>query len=79
MGALQDVVKAIALNSKRDESRDFATYVQREMLESLRSVEQDDQGPGREAGAVRRADRRRRCRACSRRFRSSPTRRKRSC
>ena len=37
MGALQDVVKAIALNSKRDESRDFATYVQREMIESLKS------------------------------------------
>ena len=38
MGVLQDVVKAIALNSKRDESRDFATYVQREMLESLRNT-----------------------------------------
>jgi N-acetylmuramoyl-L-alanine amidase len=38
MGVLQDVVKAIALNSKRDESRDFATYVQREMLESLRGA-----------------------------------------
>jgi N-acetylmuramoyl-L-alanine amidase len=38
MGVLQDVVKAIAMNSKRDESRDFATYVQREMLESLRSA-----------------------------------------
>ncbi|HUR35186.1 MAG TPA: N-acetylmuramoyl-L-alanine amidase [Vicinamibacterales bacterium] len=38
MGALQDVVKAIALNSKRDESRDFATYVQRELLESLRGT-----------------------------------------
>ncbi len=38
MGALQDVVKAIALNSKRDESRDFATYVQREMLDSLRDA-----------------------------------------
>jgi N-acetylmuramoyl-L-alanine amidase len=36
MGALQDVVKAIALNSKRDESRDFATYVQREMLDKLK-------------------------------------------
>jgi N-acetylmuramoyl-L-alanine amidase len=36
MGSLQDVVKAIALNSKLDESRDFATYVQREMLDSLR-------------------------------------------
>ena len=38
MGALQDVVKAIALNSKRDESRDFATYVQREMIDSLKSA-----------------------------------------
>lgn len=38
MGSLQDVVKSIALNSKRDESRDFATYVQREMLASLRSA-----------------------------------------
>jgi N-acetylmuramoyl-L-alanine amidase len=38
MGALQDVVKAIALNSKLDESRDFATYVQREMLASLRGA-----------------------------------------
>ena len=38
MGALQDVVKAIALNSKRDESRDFATYVQREMMDSLKSA-----------------------------------------
>jgi N-acetylmuramoyl-L-alanine amidase len=36
MGALQDVVKAIALNSKLDESRDFATYVQREMIERVR-------------------------------------------
>jgi N-acetylmuramoyl-L-alanine amidase len=38
MGALQDVVKAIALNSKRDESRDFATYVQREMIDSLKGA-----------------------------------------
>ena len=38
MGALQDVVKAIALNSKRDESRDFATYVQREMMDSLKAA-----------------------------------------
>jgi N-acetylmuramoyl-L-alanine amidase len=36
MGALQDVVKAIALNSKVNESRDFATYVQREMLDTIR-------------------------------------------
>ena len=38
MGALQDVVKTIALTSKRDESRDFATYVQREMMASLKST-----------------------------------------
>jgi N-acetylmuramoyl-L-alanine amidase len=38
MGALQDVVKAIALNTKVNESRDFATYVQREMLDKVRST-----------------------------------------
>jgi len=38
MGSLQDMVKVIALNSKRDESRDFATIVQREMLDSLRDA-----------------------------------------
>lgn len=37
MGALQDVVKTITLTSKRDESRDFATYVQREMMASLKT------------------------------------------
>jgi N-acetylmuramoyl-L-alanine amidase len=36
MGALPDVVKAIALNTKLDESRDFATLVQRAMIEKLR-------------------------------------------
>jgi N-acetylmuramoyl-L-alanine amidase len=36
MGALPDLVKAIALNNKLDESRDFATYVQRAMVERLR-------------------------------------------
>jgi N-acetylmuramoyl-L-alanine amidase len=36
MGALPDFVKAIALNNKLDESRDFATYVQRSMIERLR-------------------------------------------
>jgi N-acetylmuramoyl-L-alanine amidase len=39
MGSLQDVVKAIALSSKVDESRNFATYVQREMVESLRPAD----------------------------------------
>jgi N-acetylmuramoyl-L-alanine amidase len=36
MGALPDFVKAIALNNKLDESRDFATQVQRAMIEKLR-------------------------------------------
>jgi N-acetylmuramoyl-L-alanine amidase len=36
MAALPDFVKAIALNNKLDESRDFATYVQRSMIEKLR-------------------------------------------
>ena len=36
MAALPDFVKAIALNNKLDESRDFATYVQRSMIERLR-------------------------------------------
>ncbi|MGE0706323.1 MAG: N-acetylmuramoyl-L-alanine amidase [Vicinamibacterales bacterium] len=36
MGALQDVVKAITLNNKLDESRDFATLVQSELVTTLR-------------------------------------------
>ena len=38
MGALPDVVKAIALNNKLDESRDFATEVQRAMLDKARGA-----------------------------------------
>jgi N-acetylmuramoyl-L-alanine amidase len=38
MGALPDFVKAIALNNKLEESRDFATYVQRSMIERLRAA-----------------------------------------
>ena len=37
MGALPDFVKAIALHNKLDESRDFATQVQRAMIERLRA------------------------------------------
>jgi N-acetylmuramoyl-L-alanine amidase len=36
MNALPDFVKAIALNNKLDESRDFATYVQRAMMQKLK-------------------------------------------
>ncbi|MQA30142.1 MAG: N-acetylmuramoyl-L-alanine amidase, partial [Luteitalea sp.] len=35
MATLPDVVKTIALNNKLDESRDFATYVQRAMIVKL--------------------------------------------
>lgn len=35
MHSLPDIVKAITLNNKLDESRDFATLVQRAMIESL--------------------------------------------
>ena len=37
MGALPDFVKAIALNNKVDESRDFAAQIQRAMIARLRS------------------------------------------
>jgi N-acetylmuramoyl-L-alanine amidase len=36
MGSLPDFVKAITLNNKLDESRDFATLVQRAMVQQLR-------------------------------------------
>ena len=35
MGALPDLVKTIALNNKLDESRDFATQIQKAMMEKL--------------------------------------------
>lgn len=35
MGELPDFVKMIALNNKMDESRDFATFVQRSMIQQL--------------------------------------------
>jgi len=38
MGALPDFVKSIALTNKLDESRDFATDVQRAMIEKLRGT-----------------------------------------
>jgi len=37
MGALPDLVKAIALNNKLDESKDFANQIQRAMIERLRA------------------------------------------
>ena len=38
MGALPDIVKAIALHNKLDESRDFAAHIQRMMFERLRGA-----------------------------------------
>ena len=38
MGALPDFVRAIALNNKLDESRDFATLVQESMVDRLRAT-----------------------------------------
>ena len=58
MAALPDFVKAIALNNKLDESKDFATQVQHAMIDKLRGTNKTDAGPRREAGAVRRAHRR---------------------
>ena len=56
MHSLPDIVKAIALNNKLDESRDFAEIVQRSMVKRLQHAEQAAARPRREAGAVRRAD-----------------------
>jgi len=46
MGALPDFVRAIALNNKLDESRNFATLVQQSMMERLATSPRDvdDQG-----------------------------------
>jgi N-acetylmuramoyl-L-alanine amidase len=41
MGSLPDVVKAIALSSKVNESRDFATLVQQALVRRLRGVNRD--------------------------------------
>jgi N-acetylmuramoyl-L-alanine amidase len=44
MHSLPDIVKAITLNNKLDESRDFATMVQRAMVERLRAHNARDLG-----------------------------------
>jgi len=38
MGALPDLVKTIALTNKLDESRDFATEIQRTMIDKLKGT-----------------------------------------
>ncbi len=59
MHRLPDIVRAITLNNKIDESRDFADTVQKSMVRSLSTQERRAAGSRRQAGAVRRADRRR--------------------
>jgi N-acetylmuramoyl-L-alanine amidase len=46
MGNLPDIVKAIALNNKIDESRDFATMVQASMHELLRKADRNARNLG---------------------------------
>ena len=46
MGNLPDIVKAIALNNKIDESRDFATIVQASMYERLRKADRNARNLG---------------------------------
>jgi N-acetylmuramoyl-L-alanine amidase len=41
MAALPDMIRAITLNNKRDESRDFATIVQRALVRQLRPANKD--------------------------------------
>ena len=59
MHSLPDIVKAITLNNKLDESRDFATLVQRAMIETPRQGQRRRARPRRQAGAVCRVDWRR--------------------
>ena len=58
MHSLPEIVRAIALNNKIDESRDFASTVQRSMVRKLVTQDSTDSGSRRQAGAVRRVDRR---------------------
>jgi N-acetylmuramoyl-L-alanine amidase len=44
MNSLPDIVKAITLNNKRDESKDFATLVQRSLVRELRTSGMKDLG-----------------------------------
>ena len=58
MHQLPDIIKAITLNNKLDESRDLAGMVQESLVSNLRKSEPGRAQPRRQEGAVRRADRR---------------------
>ena len=59
MHSLPEIVRAIALNNKIDESRDFAEMVQKSMVRAPRHPQQAGARSRRQAGALRRPDRRR--------------------
>ncbi len=58
ISSLPDIVRAIALHSKLDESRSFAGLVQRALVARAEAGQQGARGPRRQAGAVRRPRRR---------------------
>ena len=58
MHQLPDIIKAIALNNKLDESRDLANMVQEALVTQPAEGQQGSPQPRREEGAVRGADRR---------------------
>ena len=58
MHQLPDMIKAIALNNKLDESRDLANMVQEDRWSRMRRTNKEVAQPRREEGAVRGADRR---------------------
>ena len=52
MNQLPDIVKAIALNNKIHESRDFASMIQSSLHSQLQKTRQQRQEPRRQAGAL---------------------------
>ena len=58
MHQLPDIIKAITLNNKLDESRDLANMVQESLVDEPEEDQQGSAQPRREEGAVRGVDRR---------------------
>ena len=56
MSSLPSIIKAITLNSKLNESRDFAASIQRSLVRGLRPGNKTLKDLGREAGALHGAD-----------------------
>ena len=68
MHSLPEILRAIALNNKIDESRDFADMVQKSMVSKLSARNGRDQRSGRQAGTLRRPHRRRHAERAGRDF-----------